>query len=202
MSSRPSPSRIRRSAAHENRGVRRATGDHDIGAGRQRVHDRGDADIRVRGYDVSGAVIVLPLSSARSCSRPSPRKRSASRSRSSPSSTEYALGLSASTGPIPVWIGRAGSCPCRTTRWRPSGSSRSACLARNAANSASTACWTSRSRPAPQNFGQRIVNFIWLTERDNSILVHGVTLLREARVGVAPTPLRRSNHTVITHFPA
>ena len=57
-------------------------------------------------------------------------------------------------------------------------------------------------RAAPQNFGQRIVNFIWLTERDNTILVHGVTLLREARVGVAPTPLRRSNHTVITHFPA
>ena len=57
-------------------------------------------------------------------------------------------------------------------------------------------------RAAPQNFGQRIVNLIWLTERDNSILVHGVTLLREARVGVAPTPLRRSNHTVITHFPA
>ena len=56
-------------------------------------------------------------------------------------------------------------------------------------------------RAAPQNFGQRIVNLIWLTERDNSILVHGVTLLREARVGVAPTPLRRSNHTVITHFP-
>ena len=49
--------------------------------------------------------------------------------------------------PIPVWIGRAGSCPCRTTRRRPSGSSRSACLARNAANSASTACWTSRFAP-------------------------------------------------------
>ena len=57
-------------------------------------------------------------------------------------------------------------------------------------------------RAAPQNFGQRIVNLIWLTERDNSILVHGVTLLREARAGVAPTPLRHSNHTVITHFPA
>ena len=56
-------------------------------------------------------------------------------------------------------------------------------------------------RAAPQNFGQRIVNFIWLGE-DNSILVHGATLLREARAGVAPTPLRRSNHSVITHFPA
>ena len=35
-------------------------------------------------------------------------------------------------------------------------------------------------RAAPQNFGQRIVNFIWLTERDDFIVVHGVSLLREA----------------------
>ena len=27
-----------------------------------------------------------------------------------------AFGFDTSTGPIPVWIGRAGSCPCRTTR--------------------------------------------------------------------------------------
>ena len=56
-------------------------------------------------------------------------------------------------------------------------------------------------RAGAQNFSQRIVNFVWLTESDNSILVHGVTLLREVRAGSTPTPLRRSNHTVITHFP-
>jgi len=56
-------------------------------------------------------------------------------------------------------------------------------------------------RAGPENFGQRIVNFIWLTEGDNSILVHGVTLPREVRAGSTPTPLRRSSHTVITHFP-
>src|SRR5262249_1214694 len=38
-------------------------------------------------------------------------------------------------------------------------------------------------RAGPENFSQRIVDFFWLTERDNSILVHGVTLLREARAG-------------------
>ena len=57
-------------------------------------------------------------------------------------------------------------------------------------------------RPGPQNFCQRIVNFVWLMQSENSILIHGVTLLREARDGSTPTPLRRSNHTVITHFPA
>jgi hypothetical protein len=113
-----------------------------------------------------------------------------------------AFGFDTSTGPIPVWIGRAGSCPCRTTRWRPSGSSRSACLGEERRELRLDRLPDQPFRTAPQNFGQRIVNFIWLTERDNSILVHGVTLLREARAGVAPTPLRRSNHTVITHFPA
>ena len=52
-------------------------------------------------------------------------------------------------------------------------------------------------RAAPQNFGQRIVNFIWLTERDNSSLVHGVTLLREARAGIRAnpvTPLKSHRH--------
>jgi hypothetical protein len=39
-------------------------------------------------------------------------------------------------------------------------------------------------------------------QSENSILIHGVTLLREVRDGSTPTPLRRSNHTVITHFPA
>ena len=56
-------------------------------------------------------------------------------------------------------------------------------------------------RAGPENFGQRIVNFIWLAKGDNSILVPGVTLPREVRAGSTPTPLRRSNHTVITHFP-
>ncbi len=42
----------------------------------------------------------------------------------------------------------------------------------------------------------------FLTEGDNSILGHGVTLLREVRVGCTPTPLRRLPHAVITHFPA
>ena len=56
-------------------------------------------------------------------------------------------------------------------------------------------------RAGSQNFCQGIVNFVWLTQRDNPILIHGVTLLREVRDGSTPTPLRRSNHTVITHFP-
>jgi hypothetical protein len=57
-------------------------------------------------------------------------------------------------------------------------------------------------RAGPENFGQRIVSFIGMTEGDNPILVHGVTLLQEVRAGLAPTPLRRSNHPVITHFPS
>ncbi len=56
-------------------------------------------------------------------------------------------------------------------------------------------------RAGSQYFCQRIVNFVWLKERDNPILIHGATLLREVRVGSTSTPLRRSNHTVITHLP-
>jgi hypothetical protein len=53
-----------------------------------------------------------------------------------------------------------------------------------------------------QDFSQRVVDFVFLTEGDNIILGHGVTLLREVRVGCTPTPLRRLPHVVITHFPA
>jgi hypothetical protein len=43
---------------------------------------------------------------------------------------------------------------------------------------------------------------VGMMQSENSILIQGVTLLREVRDGSTPTPLRRSNHTVITHFPA
>ncbi|BBU64293.1 hypothetical protein MSC49_42280 (plasmid) [Methylosinus sp. C49] len=56
-------------------------------------------------------------------------------------------------------------------------------------------------RPRPQNFGEWIVDFAFLAQGDNSILINGVTLLLEVRVGCTPTPLRRSPHAVITHFP-
>ncbi|ATQ67697.1 hypothetical protein CQW49_07190 [Methylosinus trichosporium OB3b] len=56
-------------------------------------------------------------------------------------------------------------------------------------------------RPRSQDFGERIVDFAFLPEGDNSILIHGVTLLLEVRVGCTPTPLRRSPHAVITQFP-
>ena len=52
-------------------------------------------------------------------------------------------------------------------------------------------------RPRAQNFTQRIVNFVWLTQRNNSILVHGVTLLREVRAGFDTnpvTPLQSHRH--------
>jgi hypothetical protein len=57
-------------------------------------------------------------------------------------------------------------------------------------------------RRTTQDFGQRIVDFIFLTEEDNIILGHGVTLLLEVRVGWTPTPLRRLPHAVITQIPA
>jgi hypothetical protein len=51
--------------------------------------------------------------------------------------------------------------------------------------------------PRAKNFSQRIVNFIWLTEGDDSILIHGVTLLREVRAGFDTnpvTPLQSHRH--------
>jgi hypothetical protein len=51
-----------------------------------------------------------------------------------------------STGPIPVWIVRAG--PCRMTRARPSASFKSFIVARNVSTSISTACARSCRAPA------------------------------------------------------
>jgi hypothetical protein len=56
-------------------------------------------------------------------------------------------------------------------------------------------------RPRAQDFRERIVDFVFLTEGNNFMLGHGVTLLREVRVGCTPTPLRRLPHPVITYFP-
>src|SRR5271165_5015170 len=53
-----------------------------------------------------------------------------------------------STGPIPVWIARTGSCPWRTTRRRPSERASSAFKASNVSNSASTAWAINRRGPA------------------------------------------------------
>src|SRR5271167_2915623 len=58
-----------------------------------------------------------------------------------------AFGFVTSTGPIPVWIARTGSCPWRTTRRRPSGSTSSAVEARNVSNAASTAWAINRRAP-------------------------------------------------------
>lgn len=57
------------------------------------------------------------------------------------------------------------------------------------------------TRAGSQDFGERIVDSPFLSKANNSILVRGVTLLREVRVVSAPTPLRRLPHTV-TQFPA
>jgi hypothetical protein len=51
-------------------------------------------------------------------------------------------------------------------------------------------------RRVKSTFGERVVDFAFLSEGDNSILVHGVTLLREVRVVWLPTPLRRLPHPV------
>ena len=40
-----------------------------------------------------------------------------------------------------------------------------------------------------QDFGERIVDFAFLPEGDNSILGHGVTLLREVRAGLVTNPV-------------
>ena len=57
-------------------------------------------------------------------------------------------------------------------------------------------------RPGPQNFSQRIVNFVWLTERENSILIHGVTLLREVRAGLDTNPrFDRPKRAHLSHAP-
>jgi hypothetical protein len=47
-------------------------------------------------------------------------------------------------------------------------------------------------RAGSQNSCQGIVNFVWLTESDNPILTHGVTLLWEVRDGSTPTLSSRS----------
>jgi hypothetical protein len=55
-------------------------------------------------------------------------------------------------------------------------------------------------RASAQDFGEGIVDFVYLTKGNNIILFHGVTLLLEVRAGWSPTPLRRLHHTV-TQFP-
>jgi hypothetical protein len=51
------------------------------------------------------------------------------------------------------------------------------------------------------NFGEAIADFVFLPERNHSILVDGVTLTLEVRVAWPPTRLRRLLHPV-TQFPA
>ncbi len=110
------------------------------------------------------------------------------RSPSSDAPRSRAFGFCTLTGPIPVWIVRTGSCPWRTTRWRPSGRTRSAFKARNVSNSISTACLISFRAPV-QDFRERIVDFVFLSERNDSILVHGVTLLLGESGGLVTTPV-------------
>ena len=55
------------------------------------------------------------------------------------------------------------------------------------------------TRARAQDFGEWVVDFAFLPEGDNSILGHGVPLLREVRVGCTPTPLCRLHHAVIAH---
>ena len=57
-------------------------------------------------------------------------------------------------------------------------------------------------RARAQDFGERVVDFVFRAEGNNFILGHGVTLLWEVRVGCTPTPLRRLHHAVITQIPA
>ena len=102
-----------------------------------------------------------------------------------------AFGFCTSTGPIPVWIARTGSCPWRTTRRRPSERTSSAFEARNVSNSASTAWAISRRAPArkisvsgssiaPSVEGKQLYSRPWRNAP-----------FREFRVASAPTPLRR-----------
>lgn len=49
-------------------------------------------------------------------------------------------------------------------------------------------------RARAQNFRERAVDFVFLMEGDSIILGHGVTLLREVRVGRTPTPLASRRH--------
>jgi hypothetical protein len=51
-------------------------------------------------------------------------------------------------GPIPVWIVRFGPAPCRTTRWRPSGSSSSPNRATKPSASAFIATISMRRAPS------------------------------------------------------
>jgi hypothetical protein len=55
---------------------------------------------------------------------------------------------------IPAWIVRTGSCPWRTTRWRPSGRAKFD-LNRPCNQPTST---------GSQNFGERIIDFVFLSE--------------------------------------
>lgn len=57
------------------------------------------------------------------------------------------------------------------------------------------------SLPRPQDFGERIVDFVFLAERDISILFHGVMLLLEFRVGFAANPVTPRS-PLATQFPA
>src|SRR5262245_55137110 len=57
-------------------------------------------------------------------------------------------GQRTATAPMPVMISRSGRCPCRTSRWRPSSVTSSACLLSKAPTSASTACASSARAPS------------------------------------------------------
>ena len=100
-----------------------------------------------------------------------------------------AFGFCTSIGPIPVWIARTGSCPWRTTRRRPSGSTSSAVEARDVSNSTSTAWAINRRAPVSQNFGEWIVDCPFLSKGNNSILGHGVTLLLGGSGGLITNPV-------------
>ena len=63
-----------------------------------------------------------------------------------------------SCGPIPVWIARTGSCPCRTTRWRPSASTSSAVEARNVSNCKCRFDFPLKRRSKIPKFGGRAIS--------------------------------------------
>jgi len=71
--------------------------------------------------------------------------------------------------------------------------------ARNVSNSTSTPCNQPTSGRFAE-FGERIIDIVFLSERDDAILVHGVTLLLGDSGGLVTNPVRRLLHPV-TQFP-
>ena len=100
-----------------------------------------------------------------------------------------AFGFCTLTGPIPVWIVRTESCPWRTTRWRPSARARSEFEARNVSNFDLNRPCNQPTSAGSQNFGERIIDFVFLSETDDTILVHGVTLLLGDSGGLVTNPV-------------